>query len=115
MPNLLRRDRRLLALLTLTAVLLATSAVSALASSPGPVKVADNYYGLKKLTVNRGTNVTWKWAGVLRHNVVVRTGPAQFRSRIQVAGSFSHPFTTRGTYQLFCTLHTFMKMTIVVK
>jgi plastocyanin len=89
--------------------------VSAFASSPKTVKVGDDYFGTKSLTVGRGTKVTWKWAGVLRHNVVVRSGPAGFRSRTQVRGTFSHIFTKRGTYHLYCTLHTFMKMTIVVR
>ena len=111
----LLRDRRVLALLTLTVFVVAVSSVSALASSPRTVKIGDDYFGTKNLTVGRGTTVTWKWAGVLRHNVVVRSGPAGFRSRTQVRGTFSHVFTRRGTYHLYCTLHPFMKMTVVVR
>jgi len=111
----LLRDRRVLAVLTLTVFVVAVSSVSALASSPRTVKVHDDYFGTKNLIVGRGTAVTWNWVGVLRHNVVVRSGPAGFRSRTQVRGSFSHVFTRRGTYHLYCTLHTFMKMTVVVR
>ncbi len=115
MLKLLLRDRRLLALLALTMAVVAFSSVSALASSPKPVKVGDDFFGVKKLTVQRGANVKWNWTGSLRHNVTVRSGPSKFKSRTQVSGSFSHVFTKRGTYTLYCTVHTFMKMTVVVR
>ena len=51
----------------------------------------------------------------LRHNVAVRRGPSKFKSRTLVRGSFSHTFTKAGTYHLYCTLHPYMKMTIVVE
>lgn len=101
-------------LVALTTALLASCAVAAVAS-PAAVKVGDNYFGVKRLTVSPGARVTWKWAGVLNHNVTVRSGPARFRSRTQARGSFSHAFTTPGTYSLFCTIHPFMKMTVVVR
>jgi plastocyanin len=107
--------RRLRLLTLLTALLVAISAVSALASSGKTVRVGDNYYGPKRLTVGRSTKVTWKWVGVLKHNVVVHTGPSAFSSKTQVRGSYSHTFTKRGTYQLVCTVHPKMKMTVVVR
>jgi len=109
------RDRRVLALLTLTIVLAAFWSAAALASSPSPVKISDDFFGPKKLTIHKGNKVTWKWEGVLPHNVKVRTGPSKFSSRIQVSGSFSHTFTKKGTYYLYCVLHPKMKMTIVVR
>ena len=105
--------RRLL--IALTVVLIGVSAVTALASSGKTVKIADSYYGPKSLTVGRGTKVTWQWAGVLKHNVVVHTGPSFFSSRTQVRGSYSYTFTKRGTYALVCTVHPKMKMTVVVR
>jgi plastocyanin len=108
-------NRRLRLLTLLTVLIVAVSAVSALASSGKSVNVGDNYYGPKSLTVSKGTKVTWKWVGVLRHNVVVHTGPSAFSSKTQVRGSYSHTFTKKGTYQLVCTIHKSMKMTVVVK
>jgi len=107
--------RRLRSIIALTAVLVGAFAVSALASSGKTVNVGDNYYGPKTLTVGKGTKVTWKWVGVLKHNVVVHTGPSAFSSKTQVRGSYSHTFTKKGTYQLVCTIHKSMKMTVVVK
>jgi plastocyanin len=106
--------RRLRFLILLTVVLIGVSAVSALASGR-TVKVADNYYGPKTLTVGRGTKVTWDWVGVLKHNIVVRKGPSSFSSKTQVRGSYSHTFTKKGTYDLVCTIHPSMKMTVVVR
>lgn len=108
-------SRRVLALLTVMTAAAALTAVSALASSAPAVNVRDNYFSVKHLTVNRGTRVSWKWAGVLYHNVSVRSGPSRFHSRTQVLGSFSHLFTARGTYSLYCTLHKSMRMTVVVR
>jgi plastocyanin len=107
--------RRLRLIIVLTALLVGAFAVSALASSSKTVKIGDNYYGPKSLTVGRGTKVTWKWVGVLKHNVVVHTGPSSFSSRTQVRGSYSHTFTRRGTYRLVCTVHPKMRMTVVVR
>jgi plastocyanin len=107
--------RRLRLITVLTALLIGVFAVSALASAGKTVKVSDNYYGPKSLTVGRGTKVTWKWVGVLKHNVVVHAGPSAFSSKTQVRGSYSHTFTKKGTYQLVCTIHPSMKMTVVVK
>jgi plastocyanin len=109
---LTRHPRRVIAL---GLVLFGLLAVPALAGSGKTVKVADNYYGPKSLTVGKGTKVTWNWVGVLKHNIVVHKGPSSFDSKTQVRGSYSHTFTKTGTYQLVCTVHPSMKMTVVVR
>ncbi|MGZ4167227.1 MAG: cupredoxin domain-containing protein [Solirubrobacteraceae bacterium] len=109
---LTRHPRRVVAI---GLVLFGLLSVSALAASGMTVKVADNHYGPKTLTVGRGTKVTWRWTGVLKHNVVVHTGPSFFSSKTQVRGSFIHVFTRKGTYALVCTVHPKMKMTVVVR
>ena len=101
--------------LALGLVLFGLLAVSAVAASGKTVTVADSHYGPKALAVGRGTKVTWRWTGVLKHNVVVHTGPAFFTSRTQVRGTFSHVFTRKGRYALVCTVHPKMKMTVVVR
>jgi plastocyanin len=105
----------MLALLVITVSLIAFSSVAALASAGKQVQVQDWQFSSSHLTIHRGSKVTWKWMGVLVHNVTVRKGPAKFRSRTQVRGSFSHVFATKGVYSLYCTLHPrTMKMTVVV-
>ena len=109
---LTRHPRRVVAL---GLVLFGLLAVSAFAASGKTITVADNYYGPKTLTVGRDTKVTWRWTGVLKHNVVVHAGPSFFSSRTQVRGTFAHVFTKKGTYALVCTVHPKMKMTVVVR
>jgi plastocyanin len=118
MRTRLLRNRRLtalLALLALTSAVLACSSVAALASSTSLVKVGDNFFNVKRLTVGKGARVTWKWTGGLNHNVTVKSGPSTFRSRTQAQGSYSHVFAKPGTYLLYCAIHPFMKMTVVVR
>jgi plastocyanin len=110
------RGRRLSALFCLAAVVLALGAVSALASGPPPVRIGDFYFHPGKLTIHRGTKLKWQWVGYLGHNVSVQKGPAKFHSRTQLRGTYSHRFTRKGTYVLYCSVHPHqMKETIVVK
>ena len=107
---------RKLWVLVATALLAAVLAVSALAAtSTRSVKVGDNFFRPTDITIRAGTKVEWKWAGVLVHNVTVRSGPVRFHSRTQVRGSFSHVFTKRGTYALVCTIHPSMTETVTVR
>ena len=114
LKNLLR-NRRALALVAVTTAILACSSVAALAASSASVKVGDDWFKAKTVTVNKGGKVTWTWVGHLDHNVTVTSGPAKFHSRIQARGTFSQIFTKAGTYHLECSLHPNMKMTVVVK
>lgn len=109
------RQRLVAALLALTTALIAFSSVSALASSSSSVGVRDDHFTPKTLTIHRGTKVTWKWLGELRHNVTVKSGPSKFHSKTQVKGIFTHVFSKAGTYHLVCTIHKGMTMTVVVK
>ena len=103
----------LIALAVLAATLVAAPA---LAAGSKTVKAGDSFYNPKQLTIRKGTKVTWKWAGVLQHNVFVKSGPTTFHSRTFVHGSFSHVFSRKGKYVIFCTLHPVsMRETITVK
>ena len=110
---------RKLLLTAVVAAFAAVPAVSALASSPPKkVTVGNNFFSDKKMTINRGTRVTWVWHSFgLSHNVTVTSGPSKFHSRrLQSSGSYTHLFGRKGTYHLICTLHpTQMKETIVVR
>jgi plastocyanin len=108
--------RRLTVLLALAAAVLALAAVPAVASGGKSVKVGDFFFHPGRMTIRRGTKVTWNWVGFIGHNVTVKKGPARFHSKTQVKGSYSHVFRKKGTYVLYCTVHpTLMKETIVVK
>ncbi len=82
------------------------------------VKVKDNFYSPKSLSVSRGTRVKWVWANAStsnRHDVAVRSGPVKFRSSKMRSGSFSRKMSKSGTYKIYCTIHpSEMKMTLKV-
>jgi plastocyanin len=82
------------------------------------VGVNDDFYDPAKLIVHVGDKVKWVWHsnGFGLHDVYVDSGPSDFHSPTQGAGSFSHTFKKTGTYKLYCTQHEAdMTMTITVK
>jgi len=87
------------------------------------VKLGDNYFAPKTVTVKPGTTVTWRWptfeeAGDV-HDVKLRSGPKgvkKFQSEAAATDySYKRKLTVAGTYKLVCTLHHEMLMTIKVR
>ena len=72
------------------------------------------------LTVPKGTTVTWTNGDSTLHTVTSGSPEAgnsgsEFDSSYLAAGkTFSHPFSTSGTFDYYCTLHPFMKGKVVV-
>jgi plastocyanin len=102
---------------------LLVSAAPALAAPRKTVKIGDNYFLPKTLSVKRGTTVTWKWPGFETagdvHDVKLKSGPKhvkKFHSQPAASDySFKRKLTVPGKYSIVCTLHEDMKMTIRVK
>ena len=90
-------------------VALLVGATPAFGAAKKTVKVGDNYYTPKKLTVSKGTTVTWKWPGFDEagdvHDVKLKAAPKGFKRKLSVS----------GTYKLVCTLHEEMTQTIKVR
>jgi plastocyanin len=114
--------RRSLALVAGVALLSAAPA----AAAGGPkktIKVEDNDYAPKTVTVSKGTTVTWKWPGFDQagdvHDVALKSGPKgvkKFHSDAAATDySFKRKLTVPGSYKIICTLHEEMRMTIRVK
>ncbi len=112
--------------IVILAVLVAAVATPALASTATakkpPVKNAkvddDQYlFAPQQIRIKRGTEVVWKWVDGhdVQHNIVVKRGPIKFHSGKRFRGTFAHLFNTKGTYHLYCTIHTFMTETVIVK
>ena len=78
-----------------------TGAVSTARST----SVGDYRYGAERILLRRGTTFTWRFRGSVQHDVTVIGGPEGFSAPWTLAGTFSHRFTKRGTYRLFCSLH----------
>ncbi len=102
------------------------------------VQMKDNYYSPAKLTINRGSTVTWKWPADVgdSHDVKLTKKPSgakftytnddgqkvtktSFQSPPFAAGPASFKvtgFTKPGKYHLICTFHeTEMTMDITVR
>jgi plastocyanin len=97
----------------LVVALLAVAATQALAATRS-IRVGNNFFGPRTVTIHRGARLTWRFHGSL-HNVTVRRGPQHFRSGNRSHGKFSHRFTRRGTYRIVCTIHPGMRMTVKVR
>ncbi len=66
------------------------------------------------LTVPVGAKVTWKFDDSAKHTVVA--DDKSFTSPAKSGGqTYSYTFAKAGTYTYLCSIHNYMKGTIVVK
>ena len=86
------------------------------------VKIFDDYYLPFKLTVDKGSTITWKWPEYVSlnvHDVKLRSGPAGVRKFHSEPASSGYRYTRTlkqpGLYKIVCTLHEEMTMTIRVR
>jgi len=98
----------------MVAVVLGALAVSAFAAT-AHVSVNDNFFKGSRLTIHKGSSVTWTWVGKRKHNVTGVSGPRTFHSATKRRGTYTRKFTRRGLYTIQCTLHPGMDMTVRVK
>ncbi|MGZ3678203.1 MAG: cupredoxin domain-containing protein [Ktedonobacterales bacterium] len=98
-----------------------TTAPSATTASTGTAEVKiteqSGQYGFAPtmMTVAKGTKVTWTNASDAPHTVTSDAGSTLASSTISPStGTFSFTFTQPGTYTYHCTIHPYMKGTIVV-
>ena len=115
------RSRAITAVVAGAALLV--SVAPAQAAPRKTVKIGDNYFLPKTLSIKRGTTVTWKWPGFETagdvHDVKLKSGPKhvkKFHSQPAASDySFKRKLTVAGKYSIVCTLHEGMRMTIRVK
>ena len=79
------------------------------------IQLVDNKFKPRAKTVPPGTTLRFVWAGKNQHNVFVFSGPTSFHSRTQMKGTYRKRLTRKGTYQLGCTIHGGMLLTIKVR
>jgi plastocyanin len=71
-------------------------------------------YDPKSVTIKVGDTVTWVNEDAPQHDVVADGG--EFKSDLFDKGqSFSHTFTTTGTYPYHCSIHPGMTGTVIVE
>jgi plastocyanin len=108
-------------LILLATVVAATAAIAmpALAATK-TVKVGDIWFISKAknhgtVSAKVGDTVKWSWTGNLPHNVTAQKGPAKFKSKTQMKGTYSRKLTKAGTYKLICTVHGAKAQSMVLK
>ena len=65
------------------------------------------------ITVPVGTTVTWRFEDSAQHTVQFAT-PALTSPALSGGQTFSHRFTTPGTYTYICSIHQYMHGTVTV-
>jgi plastocyanin len=83
-------------------------------SSGNAVTIQNYAFNPKTLTISVGGNVTWTNKDGVDHTVVSDTGVFQ-SGPLGNGQSYTHQFTTPGTYNYSCTIHPSMHGTIIVK
>jgi phospholipase C len=86
------------------------------AGKPGQTQVAIENFSFTPatLTVAAGTTVTWTNHDAVQHTVTA-TDKSHDSAPLDSGGTFSHQFTTPGTYAYHCSIHPTMTAQIIVK
>lgn len=86
------------------------------ANSSVRISESNNRYlfGPSRVFVNVGDKVTWKNGSDAPHTVTSNRGTEMASSTLNAGATFSHTFTATGTFAYHCTIHTYMKGTVVV-
>ncbi|MGH2980226.1 MAG: cupredoxin domain-containing protein [Solirubrobacterales bacterium] len=91
----------------------------ATAAKTRSVRVDDDFFRPKRVTIRSGDRVRWVWRGEGDHNVRFRKVPRRVSrrpgSRTVDRGRFSRKFRKRGRYSYVCTIHEDLGMTGSVK
>jgi plastocyanin len=92
----------------------AGEAVVAAAASTATINIENFKFLPGNLTVPAGTTVVWKNEDDSPHRIGDRTGMLK-SAALDSDETFSHTFAAPGQYPYICTLHPYMRGTIVVK
>jgi plastocyanin len=82
------------------------------------VRVMDNFFDPRSITVAQDEKVKFTWKGSNRHNVrftKVPAGASKKGSKVKREGHWSRSFGKPGLYRYVCTLFSGMRGTITVK
>ena len=87
-------------------------------AAPAAPTVQVNIFNYKfdpeTVTVPVGTTVTWTNKDEIPHTVASTDNSFKGSGGLDTGDSYSYTFTKPGTYSYYCTLHPFMKGTVVV-
>ena len=82
-------------------------------ASQNTVAIKDYAFSPSTLTIQKGANVTWRNDDSVEHQV---TSDSQaFTSPLfGTGGTYTYQFNTTGTFPYHCSIHSYMKGTVVV-
>ncbi|HYH59874.1 MAG TPA: hypothetical protein VD790_11755 [Thermoleophilaceae bacterium] len=69
------------------------------------IKVSDYFFNKRRVQIERGEAVTWRFDGSTFHDVSVASGPRGFSSEWIRNGEYTYTPEVKGLYKLYCTLH----------
>jgi plastocyanin len=85
-------------------------------TSGNNVTMQNSAFSPSSITVSVNSTVTWTNKDSYAHTVTSTSSNETYDSgNINAGGTYSHKFTTAGTYSYKCTLHSGMTGTVVVK
>ena len=91
-----------------------TSKSSTAPVSANSVTLANFAFSPATITVKAGTTVTWTNKDGTTHTITSDTG-AFDSGNVAANGKYSYTFSTAGTYAYHCTIHPYMKGTVIVQ
>ena len=85
-------------------------------ATPGPNEVfmQSTAFSPASITVSVNTTITWTNKDAVAHTVTSNTGLFDSGS-ISSGGTYSHQFTTAGTFSYHCSFHSGMTGTVIVQ
>ena len=87
---------------------------AASATGSTTVHVKNFSFDPQKLSVTKGTKVTWKFEDSSDHTVTA--SDKSFKSgNLKSGGTYSFTFTKPGVYQYICSIHQYMTGSVTVK
>ena len=104
------RRRRVIAALPAAVIVLCAPA-SAHAPDPASddatveVRIGDNFYRPKRITIPSGTTVEWRNRGGNRHNVLPDRGTRFGIDELERGETYSYRFDKPGRYGYYCSFH----------
>ncbi|MFF4363112.1 plastocyanin/azurin family copper-binding protein [Streptomyces sp. NPDC001604] len=112
----MHRLTALLGALFLAGAALVLPAPAVQAAAGHQVLMSGYAFSPRTLTITAGDTVTWTNQDQAPHDVKTTSGPASVHSpMLNKGGSWSHTFTTPGTYGYLCTVHPGMTAQLVVE
>jgi amicyanin len=103
-------------MLLVATALIGLPSTAAHAAGQYQVRMSGYTFTPRALTITAGSTVTWTNQDTAPHDVKTTSGPQSLHSpMLDKGGSWSHTFTSPGTYRYLCTVHPDMTGQLIVK